>query len=160
MIYVVEFPHESRPKAWFAFDQDDFIRKVRAARIQDASTIFEAGSPRSWLGSVGLTPETASANDTHGWIFELAINHGWDTSLYRADHLLGPGVYQTQPVSEFDACIAALGSDLQACRVYLSDNAATAALYSDPVYDVREGFHAHMALREQLIALEVIADDY
>lgn len=29
MIYVVEIPHQGRPHAWFAFDRDDFVRKVQ-----------------------------------------------------------------------------------------------------------------------------------
>ena len=33
------------------------------------------------------------------------------------------------------------------------------ALHSDPLYAGREGFYAHMALRDQLIALEVLSDD-
>ena len=30
MIYIVEIPHQGRPLAWFAFDRDDFVRKVQA----------------------------------------------------------------------------------------------------------------------------------
>jgi hypothetical protein len=43
--------------------------------------------------------------------------------------------------------------------VYPDDETALDALYRDPLYHGRDGFYAHMALREQLIALEVLADD-
>lgn len=159
MIYIVEIPDPGKANAWFAFDPQDFSRKVHAAKGQGDGTIFAAASPRQQLETAGETPEAPGARATHGWIFDLAEQHGWDTELYRADYLLGEGIYDAEPVSEFEACIAALAHDLQACRVYLSDESAMSALYRDPIYQGREGFSAHMALREQLIALEVISDD-
>ena len=159
MIYVVEIPHEARARAWFAFDQQDFARKVRAAREPGDWTLFTASTPRQLLEATGIAEETPVARGEYPEIFELADLHGWDTVLCRADYLLGHGVYQLDPVSEFEACVGAVAHDLRACRVYLSDEAATSALYRDPLYDGREGFHAHMALREQLIAMEVISDD-
>jgi hypothetical protein len=159
MIYVVEFPHQARPTAWFAFDGEDFARKVEAKRADDR-TIFFVATPRQQLESVGCAPDSPGARTEYAGIFDLAERYGWDTILYRADYLLGEGVYQAEPASELDACVAAIAHGLRACRVYLSDGAAMAALYRDPLYDGREGFHAHMALREQLIALEVISDDW
>lgn len=158
MIYVVEFPHQARPSAWFAFDREDFARKVHA-RHTGHRTLVSAATPRQQLEAAGLAPDSPGARERYPEIFDLAASHGWDTVLYRADSLLGEGVYQAEPVSEFDACAAAIAGDLRDCRVYLSDQAAITALYSDPLYDGREGFPAHMALREQLIALDVIADD-
>jgi len=158
MIYVVEFPHEARPSAWFAFEEQDFARKVQV-RHAGNRTLFATATPRQLLETAGQVPDSPGARTEYSGIFDLAKIHGWDTVLYRADYLLGEGVYQAEPVSEFDACVAAIARSLRACRVYLSDEAATAALYRDPLYDGREGFHAHMALREQLIALEVISDD-
>jgi hypothetical protein len=158
MIYVVEFPHQGNPRAWFAFERDDLVRKVRA-RQPGERVIFRAATPRELLGETGHSPESADARNEQIEIFRLAEIHGWDTTLYRADYLLDEGIYQAEPVPEFEACVAAVGADLRECRVYLSDGAATAALYSDPLYSGRDGFHAHMALREQLIALEVISDD-
>ena len=43
--------------------------------------------------------------------------------------------------------------------MYPHDETALDALYRDPLYQGRAGFYAHMALQEQLIALEVPADD-
>ncbi|HUL13680.1 MAG TPA: hypothetical protein VLU73_16135 [Methylococcaceae bacterium] len=158
MIYVVEFPHQAHAYAWFAFEEQDFARKVQARHAGDR-TLFAAATPRQQLEKTGHTPDSPGARTEYAGIFDLAEEYGWDTVLYRADYLLGEGVYQAEPASEFDACVAAIAHDLRACRVYLSDEAATAALYRDPLYDGPEGFHAHMALREQLIALEVISDD-
>lgn len=99
MIYVVEVPHQGRPHAWFAFDRDDFVRKVQA---------------------------------THA----------------------------VEPVPEdFDACVVVLEQALKTCRVYLHDELAIRALQSDPLLDPKDGFYAHMALREQLIAMEAMEED-
>lgn len=158
MIYVVEIPNQGRAHAWFAFDQDDFIRKVHASKDQNEWTIFTAMTPRQQLEMTGKTPDSPPAGEDAG-IFARAEQHGWDTVLYRADYLLDPGVYQAEPVSEFDACIAAVAQDLQTCRIYGSDEAAMTALYQDPLYDGRDGLYPHIALRDQLIAMEVISDD-
>lgn len=99
MIYVVEIPHQGRPRAWFAFDRDDFVRKVRAS---------------------------------HGSVQEL---------------------------EDFDASVAVLERAVKACRVYMHDELAIRALHSDPLLDPKEGFYAHMALREQLIAMEAMEED-
>jgi hypothetical protein len=108
MIYVVEFPRQGRAHAWFAFNRDDFVLKVRATRARD-----------------GL---------------DAAPN-------------------QAEPLDEFDASVAALARDLKACRVYLDDEDAIAALQRDPLLDPTEHFYAHMALREQLIAMEAMEED-
>ena len=89
----------------------------------------------------------------------LAASNGWDTVLYRADYLLGQGRYRLELVAEAAACRAAVKHDLKTCRIYPSDEEAAAELYRDPLYAGREGFAAHMALREQLIAMEVISDE-
>lgn len=159
MIYVVEIPREGRPLAWFAFDPEDFGRKVRAAKAAEGRTVFAARSPRQQLESAGLSPDSPEAPAAQPEAFDLAERHGWDTPLYRADYLLEPGVWQTEPVSELEACAAAVADGREACRVYLSDQSAETALYRDPLYQGREGFYAHMALREQLIAMEAISDD-
>ncbi|UZR27265.1 hypothetical protein [Methylococcus mesophilus] len=159
MIYIVEVTAPGKANAWFAFDREDFSLKVRAAKEREGRVIFAAATPRGLLEAAGFTPDSPEAGASHGWIFELADKHGWDTELYRADELLGEGVYESEPVSEFEACVAALAEGLEGCRVYLSDQSAMNALYGDPFYQGREGFPAHMALREQLIAMEVISDD-
>ncbi len=159
MIYIVEFPHQGRAHAWFAFNRDDFVRKVRATRAREGWVIHEALNAHERLAACGMTPETPAAAQTHADLFALARTHGWDAPLYRADHVLGQGVLQAEPVDAFDACIAALAHDLKTCRVHLSDEQALAALQRDPLYDPDDGFYAHMALREQLIAMEAMEED-
>ena len=159
MIYVVELPHQGRAHAWFAFDRDDFVRKVRAVRAREGWVIFEALSARERLATLGLDPDMPDAAQTQGDLFELAHVHGWDVPLYRADHLLGQGALQAEPVDEFDASVAALAQELKTCRVHLSDEQAIAALQRDPLYDPDEGFYTHMALRQQLIAMDAMEED-
>ncbi len=103
MIYIVEIPHQKRPHAWFAFNREDFVLKVRA---------------------------------THG---------------LKAD--------PDAAANAFDDCVAALAHELKDYRVHLSDELAIGALQSDPFYDRHEGFYAHMALREQLVAMDALEDD-
>lgn len=159
MIYIVEFPHQGRAHAWFAFNRDDFVRKVRASRARDGWVIFEALSVRERLAARGMNPDTPDAERTHADLFALSRVHGWDAPLYRADHVFGQGVVQAEPVDEFDASVAALAQYLKTCRVHLSDEQAIAALQRDPLYDPQQGFYAHMALREQLIATEAMEED-
>ncbi|MBT9612734.1 MAG: hypothetical protein IV108_05645 [Burkholderiales bacterium] len=159
MIYVVEFPHQGRAHAWFAFDRDDFVRKVRAIRAREGWVIFEALSAHERLAACGMTPDTSGAAQTHADLFALAHDHGWDTPLYRADHVFGQGVLQAEPVDEFDASVGALVQDIKTCRVHLSDEQAIMALQREPLYDPDEGFYAHMALRQQLIAMDAMEED-
>ena len=87
MIHVLELPEGAAPRAWFAFDTDDLLRKLEGS--------------------------------------EAAMLH-------------------------------ALGQ----CREFLDESAALAAFEhaDDPAWQ-GEGWRARWALREQLIALEVLADD-
>lgn len=159
MIYVVEIPEEGHARAWFAFDRQDFVRKVRIEKNSNDCVLFAAVTPRHLLEAAGQTPDSPGVRDEHADLCSLADAHGWDTVLYRADYVLEPGVYQTEPVEEFDACVGALAHDLRDLRIHMSDRSASIALYQDPIYDLQNGFHAHMALREQLIAMEVISDE-
>lgn len=156
MIYVVEFPHQGTAGAWFAFDADDFSRKVYAGDALAPYQIHDVVTPRELLDMVDKTPDDAGVRDEFPAICGLADQHGWDTPLYRADYLLGEGVLRTEPVSETDACIAALKQRLRNFRIYWEDAAAMAALDEDPIFASRDGMYAHQALREQLIALEVL----
>lgn len=159
MIYVVEFPHQGRAHAWFAFNRDDFVRKVQAIRAREGWVIFEALSAQQRLAAAGMSPESPNAAHTHAELFALANTHGWDAPLYRADHVFGQGVLQAEPVDEFNACVGALVQDLKTCRVHLNDEQAIEALQRDPLYDPDEGFYAHMALRQQLIAMDAMEED-
>lgn len=147
MILALEIPHEGRPRCWFAFDETDFVGKVRAARANIGGVIFSECTPRQ-------LPATCEVDSS-----DLAARFGWDTLLYRADYLVAPAHYQTEEISEFIASAAALAHGLKACRVYPDEELAMEALHSEPLYSGREGFYAHMALRDQLIALEVLSDD-
>lgn len=159
MIYVVEFPHQGRPHAWFAFNREDFVRKVQAVRERAGWVIHEASSLRQRLAACGLTPESPEAALAQAEWFELARQYGWDTPLHRADYVLGQGALQVDAVDPFSASVAALAQQLKNCRVHLSDEQAIAALQHEPLYDPDEGFYAHMALRQQLIALDAMEED-
>jgi len=159
MILTLEVPQLGRPSCWFAFNEDDFVRKARIARQAAQGIIFTTTTPRELLTARGSAPDSPGVHEQHADLLDLAASHGWDTPLYRADYLLAPGHYQIEEVSEFVAHVAVVAHGLKTCRIYLDEEQAMDALYSDPLYAEKEGFHAHMALREQLIALEVMSDD-
>jgi hypothetical protein len=156
MIYVVEFADQGRVHSWFAFDTDDFARKVYAADERQEWEIFDVVTVRELLEGVDETPESPTANAKFPAIYALGKQHGWDTPLYRADALLGEGSFQAEPIGEAAACAAALAQRVKLCRVFWSDAEATAALEGDPLFASREGFRGREALREQLVALEVL----
>jgi hypothetical protein len=156
MIYILEFPAQGRARSWFAFDSDDFARKVYASDARDEWEIFDVVTARELLEGAGETPESPTARQNFPGIFGMGKQHGWDTPLYRADYLLGAGNFQPEPVSESAACAAALAQRVKLCRVYWSDAEATAALEREPLFESREGFWAREALREQLVALEIL----
>ena len=156
MIYVVEFPEQGRAHAWFAFDKQDLMRKIYVADKKKEWEIFDVVTARELLELPGKTPDTPNVCDEFPAICNLADQHGWDTPLYRADYLLGDGVFQPTAVTETEACIAALTRRTKACKIYWSDTQATAALENDPFFDRETGSSARDALRDQLVALEIL----
>ena len=157
MLYVVEIPEQGKPKSWFAFDENDLMRKVQVAKTQPYPVVYVETTARQQLAK--LASDSIEHETERQQLQALGEQHGFDTALYRADYLLGPAVYQTEVVDELEACVSALNADLKLCRIYGSETAAVNALYHDPVFDPYKEFYNHMALREQLIAMEVISDD-
>lgn len=152
MIYVIEFPEQGRAHAWFAFEKEDMARKIYASDPCPEWEIFDVVTARELLS--GRQPADARAE--FPGICSLGDQHGWDTPLYRADYLLGGGVFQVEAVAEMDACVAAIARRNEDIRIYWSDTQATAALESDPLFQSREGYWARDALREQLVSLEIL----
>ena len=107
MIFVVEMPHAADPRAWFAFDEEDLLRKVAAADME------------------GLRQSHAVLGDC-------------------------------EPASLASAALRARGD----CCIFWNEAQAMAAFErrGDPAWQ-GPGWRAHRALREQLLALEILADD-
>jgi hypothetical protein len=107
MIFVLEHLDSGHPQAWFAFDDEDLLRKVAALDLD---------------------------------------------LLRRTQQRLG----SSEPAELAEAALAARGT----CRVYRTEAQATAAYErtDDPAWQ-GEGWRARWALRDQLIAMEVLADD-
>lgn len=118
--------------------------------------IFDVATARELLGLLGKTAVMPEARDKFPAICNLGDEYGWDTPLYRADYLLGEGAFQPGAVIEIDACVAALTCRTKACKIYWSDQQATAALEGDPIFDNEAGSWAQDALRSQLVALEIL----
>jgi hypothetical protein len=121
--------------------------------------IHDCISPRELLGLAEATPATPGVEQLHGGLWALAAEHGWDGLLYRADHLLEPGTYRAEPVTEAQAAAAALRARGD-CRIYWTEAQALAAFEhaAEPAWQ-GDGWRARWALREQLVALDVLADD-
>ncbi len=151
MIHIVEIDEQNHARVWFAFDEADFVRKVQA-NLAPASEyiIFEQTTPQQLLHSKHASAETVSA---------LVAQFGADTTVYRADYLLGHGLYQVEPVSALRASMAVVAS-ANDFRVYSSDEGAAEELDRDPLYRSKQGFDAALKLRAQLVEMEVIAEDF
>ena len=156
MIYIVEFPAQGRAHAWFAYEKQDLLRKIYATDTRTEWEIFDVVTARELLKLLGKTVDTPDVRDEFPAICSLGEQHGWDTELFRADYLLGESVFQTEGVTEIDACIAALTRRTTACNIYWTDTQATAALENDAIFDSEAGSWAHDALRAQLVALDIL----
>lgn len=151
MIHIVEIDTQHRARVWFAFDEADFIRKVEADRRPDSEvTVYCQTSARQLLAEQGENADYPQ---------QLAAQHGWDTPLYRADFLLGQGLYRSEPVSELRACLAAVASGHE-FRIYADDESAADELDRDPLFKTKEGLDAYRKLRSQLVEMEIIAEDF
>jgi hypothetical protein len=156
MIHVLEFPHQAQPRSWFAFDADDFIRKVCSAVHLPDWEIHDVVTPRELLNRAGAAEDLVAARADFPALSALAEEHGFDTVLYRADCLLGPGVYRSEPVAARAAWRAALLTQLADCKIYWSDEQAMAALDDQAGFPGTDGAWAREALRDQLVSLEVL----
>jgi hypothetical protein len=152
MIFVLELPAVAEPRAWFAYDARDLLRKVAAADPLPLWQIHDCIDPHDLRELVAGLPASHALS-------ALAADQGWDGTLYRADYVLEPGTYAAEPVSEGAAAEAALRARGD-CRVYWNESQATAAFEraDDPAWQ-GGGWRARWALRDQLVALEVLADD-
>ncbi len=168
MIHVVELPQQGDPRAWFAYDDDDLARKVAATDPLQAWEIHDTLTARDLLESACDLPDSTSPDITidaatrerFPAICALGDAHGWDAPLYRADHLLGRGVLRAEPVAEREALSAALAARGGLSCVYWNDRDAIGAFEgADPRLAGKERWWARRALYEQLVELEVLADD-
>lgn len=160
MIYVVEVPAAGEPHAWFAFDDDDLLRKVASSDARAAHEIWDQSSPRELLDLFDDSPDSPGVDERFPGICTLGRAYGWDTPLYRADYLQQPGLYDTGAVRSVDACRAALRARGGQWRFYEGEQHALRAVDSpDELFDAQGGWRARWALRQQLIAVEALADD-
>lgn len=165
MIHVLEMPEHGEPTAWFAYNDDDLAIKVAAGDALQDHEIFDVLTPRELLEVVGHADLTPEARTAFPAICALGDAHGWDTVLYRADHLLGRGVFSPTPVQSREALVAALNARAtpdrpMRHRIYWTDAEAMGAFEgADPLICEPAHWKARHRLREQLLALELLADD-
>lgn len=160
MIYVVHQPEGGQATAWFAFNADDLLRKVAAGDTLPAHAIWDCATARELLALLDATPAAPGAQARFPGLFALGQADGWDTPLYRADHLQEAGFYSPAAVRCEDACFAALRARGGTWKFYENEPHALAAVdLPDPLYDAPGGWRARHALRQQLIAVEALADD-
>lgn len=160
MFYVVHAPSSGEPRAWFAFDADDLLRKVAAGDARPAHEIWDRASARELLALFDEAPSGEAVAQRFPGLCAMARAVGWDTPLYRADYLQTPGLYAPEPVAPADACRAALRARGGDWRFYDGEAQALDAVdRPDALFDRPGGWRARHALRQQLIAVEALADD-
>jgi len=169
MIFVVEVPHVGQPQAWFAFDGHDLLSKVAVGDALQPWEIHDVTSARELLEMVGQDGDTPQAREAFPGICSLVDEYGIDTDLYRADYALERGCYQPEAVVVEAACAAALahrkraaeeGGTLKDVRILWSEEEAVLASENadDPFFADRSAWRSLYALREQLLALDVVAE--
>lgn len=159
MIYVLQWPRPDEPRAWFAYDEDDLAGKLAPIAGLQPWQLHDAATPRELLDVLDLLPGDPEAQARCPALCELGEAYGWDTVLYRADVLLGSGVWQREPVDARSALSAALDAH-GGGHIYWSDRDAIGAFEgADPRIAGPAGWRARRALYLQLVALEVLADD-
>lgn len=151
MIHVVEIKENHHANVWFAFDEEDFVRKVLATYGKNADMMIYQKTTVEQLRS-----DNSISADI---IQELAAKHDEHTPLYRADYLLGDGIYQAETISALRASLAAVASNVD-FRIYSNDEDALEELDREPLFRTKEGFDARLKLRSQLVEIEVIAEDF
>lgn len=168
MIFVVEVPHVGDARSWFAFDAEDLHRKVTVDDPLQSWEVYDTTTARELLVLVGEIPGSPQARAAFPGICRLADEYGLDTVLYRADHLLQRGCYQPEAVTLEAACEAALAArvsadpqeaSLKALRILWSEEEAVLASENDPFFTAGTGWKALHALREQLLSLDVLAEN-
>ena len=63
MIYVVEVPEQAAPRAWFAYDEADFARKVAAGDPLEPWEIHDQLTARGLLEDIGQHPDRRRVGD-------------------------------------------------------------------------------------------------
>jgi len=160
MIYVVEVPPQGESRAWFAFDDVDLLRKVAEGGAAAIHEIWDVASAREILDLFGADPADADIDECYPDIYALGVENGWDAPLFRADFLQERGLYTSTPIRMVDACRAALRARGGQWRFYEGEQHALVAVdRPDALYDQPGGWRARWALRQQLIAVEALADD-
>jgi hypothetical protein len=160
MIYVLEVPAQGEARAWFAFDEADLLRKVAAGDARAAHEIWDRSSARELLALFDTSPESPEAASRFPALYGLGHASGWDTPLFRADYLQAAGLYAPEPARLIDACRAALKARGGDWRFYEGESHALIAVdRPDALFDRPGGWRARWALRQQLIAVEALADD-
>ena len=163
MIFVVEVPQQGEPKAWFAYDSEDLLIKVAELDALPIWEIHDQSTPRELIELVGQDPLDPTLSQRLPGLWSLVSEHGLDTPLYRADHLFGEG-YRSEPIDVARACEAALrarvGAALRDLRIWWSEQEAVLASEdpTEPFFTQPGGWRNLHALREQLLALDVVAE--
>lgn len=128
-IIVVEIPHQRRASAWVAYGENDFIEKVEQQFERSGNIIWEQATAREILvREAGATQwEQIEEDDkvSAEWIKALGDKHGWDTALYQTYYSGGEG-YSAEPISHFEACVAALFHDLNSGFIWDDEKEALA----------------------------------
>lgn len=145
MFFVVEIPHQ-RPASAVAFRNDeDFVNRVTAAHVasRSGSVLWEQTTPRALADNFG-------EEDLPEEVKRIAEESGWEVPLYRSDFISSSGQYQTDTISEKEACKAFLAHDLHALHIYETSEDAIRGLNS---------YSGHQAGAAYTVLRRVLADE-
>lgn len=156
---MLQLPADGVPRAWFAFDEEDLLRKTAQATGRAEWALWDRRSARELLDLFDCTPDTPGLDQRLPGIAALGREQGWDRPLVRADAVLGEGLYSAEPVTPVQACRAALTEGGALALLWPDEPAAVLAWEDDALPAWTElGWRARKALHEQLLATEALAE--
>ncbi|MFZ2988195.1 hypothetical protein [Ideonella sp.] len=76
MTFVFEQPDQVAARAWFAYYDDEFLRKVCAQDRLAEWCVFDLATPRELLDITDRTPDSPGARSACPTLCALADDHG------------------------------------------------------------------------------------
>ena len=120
-LFILAVPHRRPPSAYICSDRADFISRMYEAAARSEGEVYTRTTIASELDVCDYTLADAQAESAAGAdpdsLCGLAARLPPETVIYRADWIMGPGLYSTEDPGAFEAAVAYAGHDESAFYV-------------------------------------------
>ena len=145
MIYVIEIPHQSKPRLWAANDTKDFCKLVSKAQERRDTPDYDKTTIAELLENAGYDTVEEAAEDGNSHIAELKAKYA-DAPLYRQPD----GEYTDKAISEYDFYKEIAGDDLSSLLIFETEQEAREALTNNSQWTRHGGIAALQLLTDEL----------